>query len=215
MKLAQISVLSLAALLAASTAFAGNKGANLFAIQLTNGTADLYERYDSDFISAFDHSELGVQLQGWHFLSNDYAVTLSLGTGFFSETDKPGNAAAPGTTRFKYSQSSWNVRLGGDRVFALSERGLIYLGPGVEFWSGKAKFEGGSGQFPNYQTGNVTRIGVEGRLGGIEKLTDSVSLTGHIGHRVGMASATDAGRKATWWPSSFDGAAGLVFGFGK
>jgi hypothetical protein len=214
MKLARIALACLAVLMAATAASAGNKGANLFALQLTNGTADLYERYDNDFISAYDHSELGVQLQGWHFVSDDYAVTLSLGTGFFSETDKPGNGAAPGTTDFKYSQSSWNVRLGGDRVFQLSERGLIYVGPGVEFWSGKAKFAGGSGAFPNYETSNVTRIGVEGRLGGMEKLTESIALTGHIGHRIGMASATDAGRKASWWPSSFDGAGGIVFGFG-
>jgi len=217
MKLLRLTLLGALALLFASTALAGTKGTNLFAIQVANGTADLYSQNDDHFISAFDHSEIGLQAQMWHFLSPDYAMTVSAGFGYFGETDSPGNNAPASEQDFKYTQSSWNVRVGGDRVVSVGDRALVYFGPGVQYWTGKSKFDygTGAGSIYNWESTNVTRFSLSGRIGAIMNLSRSVGLGCQLGREVGLASATDMGRKASWWPSSFDAAGGIVFGLGK
>ena len=47
-----------------------------------------------DFRQPFQ--ELGLQLQYWRMMSEDYAFTISAGWGFFNETDQPGQGAAAG-----------------------------------------------------------------------------------------------------------------------
>ena len=221
-RLSRFSVLSALLLMTlAPAAFAGAKGSNVFALQFTNGTADLYDLGApgglpaANYASAYDHSELGVQLEVWHFMTDEYATTVAFGSGFFSETDKPGNGAAASAKDFAYSQSSFNIRIGGDRVVHLNERSLIYFGPGIEYWSGKSKFDWGAGDTRNYETGNVTRYSLSGRIGTTMMLGKTVGIGGHLGHRIGMATVDDRGRKITWWPTSFDGAGGLVFSFGS
>lgn len=208
--------LAMALLLAvvAMPAHALTKGTSMFAIQLTNGTADLYDPsgVGGGYITAYDHSEIGVQAQFWSLMSDDYAFTVAGGLGFFGETDEPGTNAAPGDGDFKYTQSSFNVRVGGDRMVSIGDRAVVYFGPGIEFWSGKAKFE--TAGSPTVETENVSRISLNGRLGGTMMIGKNWGMTGHVGHRIGHASAEDQGAKATWWPSSFESAGGLVFTFG-
>jgi hypothetical protein len=216
MKQLRTVLLGLAALtLMATAALAGNAGTNLFGVQLTNGMADLYDPTEvaSKYISAYDHSEVGIQAQVWRFMTDDYAMNVSVGYGMFSETDKPGNNPDPTDLDFKYTQSSYSVRVGGDRVVNVGERALFYFGPGIEYWSGKSKFDGGT-PASTVESENVTRYSLSGRLGGMMKLSKSVSMSCQIGRKLGVASATDNSRKASWWPSSFDAAGGLVFGFG-
>src|SRR5262245_5456488 len=89
--------------------------------QLTNGTADLATELSSGFngfAPAYDHSEWGWKIEYWNMLGSEYALTASGGMGLFSETDKPGTFAAPGDGEQKYSQSSWNLRIGGDRMLS-------------------------------------------------------------------------------------------------
>jgi len=133
------------------------------------------------------------------------------GLGFFSEENEPGTAASPGDPTVKYSQSSFHVRLGGDRVVDVGERATFYFGPGVEYWSGKAKFESTP---PAVETENVTRISLAGRMGAIMKMGSSWGFHGEIEHKMGYATAEDTGAKATWWPSSVGGHGGLLFMFG-
>lgn len=222
MRLTRFSFLGVAALLLAAPAFAGNKGANLFAIELGNGTADLYfastqGTVGDNYISAFDHSEITAGVQAWHMMTDDYGLTVSVGLGFFNETDEPASDAPAGTENFQYSQSSWNVRLGLDRFFSLGEHAVLYGGPGIQYWSGKSKFDYSSTAAfaTDFESENVGRTSLNGRLGMIININDSVGFGGHVGHNVGMASVEDGGRKATWWPSSLEGAGGLVFNFGK
>lgn len=208
MKLLRLSLV-LVGVLAATAAFAGE---GLLGIQITNGTADLYQTDSpaTGYISAYDHSETGVGIQYWRMMSQDYAFNFSAGIGFFAETDKPRNAAASGATDFKYTQSSWNVRVGGDRAVKIGERAILYFGPGLEMWSGKAKFDGGPFD-PAYESENVTRFGVSGRVGGAMMLSEKVGFNCQIGRYVGYATAEEDGAKATWWPSGFQASGGLVF----
>ncbi len=203
---------ALAVVVSASTASALETGDGYYAIQITNGTADLYSPAAGSYISAYDHSEVGVGLQYWRLMSPDYAFTFSGGVGYFAETDKPGANATPTATDFKYTQSSWNVRIGGDRIAKVADRAILYFGPGLEYWSGKAKFDGGAYLNP-YQTQNVTRFGLSGRVGGMMMFTDQVGFNIQVGRYVAYASAEEGGAKATWWPSGFQGTGGLVLKF--
>jgi hypothetical protein len=188
------------------------KGTSMLAIQLTNGTADLVSTEDlSGYIYSFTQPELGVQAEYWRLMSDDYALAIAAGAGWFSETEKPGTNALPTDPEFKYTSSSWHVRVGGDRVVSIGERALFYFGPGFEFWSGKDKVEGGGGSL---ESQSVKRFSFSGRLGATMTLGPNWGLTCHIGRVVGYATAEDAGAKATWWPSSFDAAGGLTFLFG-
>jgi hypothetical protein len=105
------------------------------------------------------------------------------------------------------------VRLGGDRAVKISDRAILYFGPGLEMWSGKSKFENfGSGLTPDtYESQNVMRFGVSGRVGGAMMLSKSVGLNCQVGRYVAYASAEEKGAKTTWWPSGFQASGGVVF----
>lgn len=217
MKLARIALASLFALTVASAAFAGDK----FGIQVTNGTANLYTAGQSamgplsdHYITNFDHSEIGVQVQMWHPMGQDYAIAGSAGFGFFGETDKPGKSAPATALDFVYSQRSVNVRAGVDRLVKVGERTSLYFGPGLEYWSGSSKFDTGDAA-TTWESGKVSRISLSGRIGAIMHVTDKVGFDVQLGRKVGLASATDDGRKISFWPSSFDAACGLILSLAK
>ena len=211
----RIGLALIAMVVATTPALAITPGSSMFAIQVTNGIADLAgPEAGSGYIGVYDHSEWGVQAQYWKMMGADYAFNISGGASWFSEVDEPGDNAVPGDSDIEYTQKSWNVRLGGDRVVKVGERAAIYFGPGIEYWSGSAEFVNVFPGLPNVETPTTTRISLYGRLGGVMTIGKSWGLTGHVGHRVGYATAEEAGAKATWWPSSFDGAGGLVFMFG-
>ena len=228
MKRAAVVCAGLFLMTIAPAAWALGKGGSMLAIELTNGTADFADKtqgsttgppnFTAAYISAYEHSELGVQAQYWRMMSEDYAFTLTAGWGFFNETDEPGQGAASGSPDHKFSISSFNVRLGGDRMVKLSERMTLYCGPGIEFWSGNAKFEPGSFvglTGSEYKGESTMRWGLSGRLGGTMWLSEYVGLTGHIGGRYGHASVEEQGAKASWWPSSIESSIGLLYAFGK
>ena len=194
----------------AGTARAQNSksSSTLIALQLTQGIADFTGLPAGGYIGAYSHSELGAQLQLWRFYNPEYAVVVGGGIGFFNETDKPGSAALPGSTDFKYSQKSWQVRLGADRFFHLTDRSHLYMGPGIQYWSGKAKFDGG-GFTPAVETPNTTRWAIEARIGYDFKLSPKYGIITQIGQYFAYATSKYQGAKATWWPSGHDGAIGL------
>jgi hypothetical protein len=227
MKRATVAVAGLFLMAFAPAAWALGKGGSMLAIELTHGTADFADTLagtttgansTAEYITAYDHSELGIQAQYWRMMAEDYAFTLSVGWGFFNETDEPGQGAPAGSPDAKFSISSFNVRLGGDRFYKLGERTIVYGGPGIEFWSGSAKFEPdpfattGTGEYKNEST---MRWGLSARLGATMMLSEYVGLTAHVGGRYGHASVEEQGAKASWWPSSTESSAGLVYSFGK
>ena len=204
-----------ALLVIASQAVAADRSM-IIGIGLSHGTADIAANA-GNVNSAFQTPELGGRFEYWNLMRENYAVNFSANVGFSSETDKPRANAPANTPEQKFTTSSWSIRLGGDRVFSPNENTKVFFGPGFEYWSGKAKFEGGAAGFPlatAYETKNVTRISLHGHMGGMMMIGPNWGLSGQIGHKVGLANYTENGGKTNWMPSSFDGAMELLFSFG-
>ena len=180
-------------------------------VGLSHGTAD-FALEDNGFASAYDHSEYGFKLDYWNMMAQDYALTASFNLGLFSELQKPGVNAAPGAQDFKYSQSSWSVRIGGDRVERIGKRAFLFFGPGLEYWNGVAKFKSGNTAL---ESEHVTRFSLDGRIGAAMMLNANAGIQTSIGTKIGRASYTELGAKTTWFPSSTEGSMGLVFKFGS
>lgn len=203
---------ALVLLVSAPASAAIGRGASLFSLQLSHGIADLSSPAGAGFITAYDHSEIGAGAQFWHLFSDNYAFTLSGGIGFFSEKDEPGTAAPPGSSEFKYKQSSFLVRVGGDRMVQVGDQALLYFGPGFEFWSGRATLNVDTPAEDEREP--TQRFSLSGRIGGIMTIGPSWGLHINVGRKIGYATVEEDGAKATWWPSSIDAQSGIVFVFG-
>jgi len=197
-----------------ATAAPIQKGATIFAIQLTEGTGD-FAGGGSGTIGSSPHSEVGIQAQFWHFMTGEYAVNFAAGIGYFKETD-----TQPLFEDYTLTANSWQVRLGGDRVAHLNDRFHLFVGPGIQVWGGKLKTKGsltGESEGPS-----STRFALSGRLGAHLKMGESFGMMAQLGHYWGYATAdladdpttpADDSAKAKWLPSGHDGAAGFSFNF--
>lgn len=212
MKTLRIAFAVAAMLSMATGAFALGKGSSLFSIQLGNGTADLVQPGGPGYITAFSVSEIEPKIEFSRMLSDDYAFTMNAGIGMYSETDKPGDAAAPTDPDQKTTVSSFFVRVGGDRVVKVGDRSIFYFGPGVEYWSGKYKYEAATF---SEESESTMRVSLSGRVGGIMMIGENWGFTCNVGRVVGIASAEWDGAKANWTPSSSNASGGLVFHFGN
>jgi len=209
--------LLIAAVLLTTTASTSPAAGSFLGLQLVHGTADLATEASSSFSGyspAYDHSEFGFRLEFWNMMTEDYAFNGSYAMGLFREENKPGSNASAGDGKFTYSQSSWSLRVGGDRVVKLSDRAYLFFGPGVEYWSGKAKFEDDTPPATSYETENVSRVSLCGRIGGHMMIGEAWGFTLQAGHKLGRASYKENGTESTWWPSSLDASGGLVFRLG-
>ncbi len=202
------------ALLVITATSASAEGPSYFGLQVSTGVADLAGEFGSGTAAAYDHSEYGLRLELWKMMSSDYAFTVAGGLGTFSEENEAG-INAPGAGKFTYSQSSWHLRIGGDRVVKLSDRALLFFGPGFEYWNGKAKFEDDTPPASSYETEGTSRFSLHARIGGHMMVAENWGFTMQVGQKIGHATYEEAGAKTSWWPSSTDGALGLVFAFGE
>jgi hypothetical protein len=210
------------AILVPAPATAVSRGTTFFALEIGQGRGDFANpaRDDPNFllVDLGDHpTQIEARAEIWRLFAEDWAVTLSGGTGFFSEQGEPASSAAPGTPEYTFSSSSFAVRAGVDRMGDVGERLVWFLGPGLEYWNGKTKFENVYGVTPpddEVESPSVTRFSISGRVGGIMKLSDALGIVGHVGHRFGIASADEGGAKTSWWPSGFNAAWGLLYAFG-
>lgn len=201
-------VVALLMLSSVPNAWALGEGNTMFAIELTDGTADLadYRSGLAGYLGIYRVPEVGVQAQYWNLRSDDYALALSGGAAFSKETYKPGPGAPPGSGDVTLETTSYNVRVGGDRVLKVGERTMMYGGPGVEYyWIGKSRLGGV----------DLKRFGFSTLLGATMMIGQTSGLTAHFGHRLGYAKAKASGNgEATWWPASFEGSMGFVLVFG-
>src|SRR5262249_35424074 len=137
MKRFVIAIAAVSLLALASHARAAEK--MVIGVGLMQSTADLATNDHSGYGAAYDHSEIGVRFEYWNMMRENYALNFSGNIGFFNETDKPGSDAPAGSPDIKYSQSSWSIRLGGDRVWSPLAKTHVFVGPGIEYWNGHAK----------------------------------------------------------------------------
>jgi hypothetical protein len=215
-------VVALTLLMTVSTSHAAGRGASRFALEIGQGRGDFVNptRDTPGYVTldtGDDPTQLHAAVEYWYQFAEDWAATVAGGAGYFVERSKPDPGVAPGELETKYSSRSFFLRMGVDRLGRISEGLTLFLGPGVEYWSGRTKFEDVYGAAPpddEVESPTVTRVGLSGRVGAILRLSDAVGLVGQVGHRVGHASAEKEGAKASWWPSSFSAAWGLVYTVG-
>ena len=183
---------------------------------LMHGVADIATQ-SGNYNSAFQTPEIGGRFEYWNFMKENYALNFAFNYGISAETDKPRSTAPAASPDQKFTTKSFSVRLGGDRTWNPLPNTTVFMGPGIEYWNGKAKFEGGSGGFPAssvYETESTMRISLHGHTGALFMMGENWGMSGQIGHKLGMASFEEGGGKSTWWPNSLDGAMELVFRFG-
>ena len=193
----------------AGSASAAGKGSSMFSIGLGQGVADGYESATvgtSTYLAPTTAPETNVGVEYWYSFSDDYAVALSGAYGFSS---MKWEGAAAGDPEIKATGTSIKVRVGGDRVGKVGDRLLVFLGPGIEYWTGTQKLDVG-GTEDEFES--VSRFGVSGRIGGFMMLSEKLGIMGQVGHTFGRASVEDKA-KTTWMPSSFNASWGLTFGF--
>ena len=188
------------------------KGTAFLSVMLYQGDGDFIgpEEFTPGGVSAYDHSEWGGEIQYQYLFNEHWAFSPAFGIGTFGETDSPGINAPPGEPEFKYSQSSFHVRIGLDRFVDLGDGFVLFVGPGFSYWNGKAKFELDPEELESEST---TRLAIDGRLGGHVALGETFGLTGYIGHYIGHASAEDEGAEASWSPSGLTAGMGASFHF--
>lgn len=193
----------------AGTASAAGKGSSMLSIGLGQGVADGYSATTvgaSDYLEPTASPETNAGVEYWYSFRDDYAIALSGAYGFSS---MKWEGAAAGDPEIRATGSSIKLRVGGDRTGKVGDRLVVFMGPGIEYWTGKQKLEVGTTES---ESESVSRFGVSGRIGGFMMLTEKVGIMGQVGHTFGMASAED-GAKSTWMPSSFNASWGLTFGF--
>lgn len=197
------------AVLALVTTSMAVAGGSKLSIGLGQGTADGYSPATvgaGNYLAPATAPETNAGVEYWYAFSDDYAFALSGAYGFSS---MKWEGAASGDPEIKATGKSIKVRVGGDRTGKVGERLTVFMGPGLEFWTGKQKLTvGGAGT----ESESVKRYGVSGRIGGFMALTETVSIMGQIGHTFGLATVTD-GAKSTWLPSSSNASWGLTFAF--
>jgi hypothetical protein len=201
-------VTALGLALSMATASVATAGGSKLSIGLGQGTADGYSPTTvgaGSYLAPTAAPEINAGVEYWYAFNDDYAFALSGAYGFSS---MKWDGAASGDPQIKATGKSIKVRVGGDRTGKVGERLTVFMGPGLEFWTGKQKLTvAGVGA----ESESVKRFGVSGRIGGFMALTEKVSIMGQVGHTFGYATVTD-GAKSTWLPSSFNASWGLTFG---
>jgi len=158
--------------------------------------------------------ELGVTLEYNNKLAADYQLAVGFDYLWGSAKSTPTSAAAPGAPDVKITSASWKIRLGGDRIGSIGDRFTWFLGPGLEYWSGKPKFD--NVFVAGSQDGlTTTKWGINGRMGGVMWINPKMGIFGRLGDSVGSAATEEKqSGKNTWYYSNFEAAWGLRFKLG-
>ena len=210
-----VAVLAIAASAAvASAAAGGGSKESKFSIYLSHGTGE----YEAGKVGPADDylpgvtslGEIGGGAEYNMAMAEDYQMALSFDFRAGNFKEEPTSTAPAGTPTIKTTSSAWKVRLGGDRTGKIGDRFTWYMGPGLEYGSGKAKQEAAT----TVESEKTNRYGINGRLGGVMMINPQVGIRGQIGNSFGMASVKDGGGKDTWWTSTFESAWGIQFAFG-
>jgi len=204
-----MKVLSLAALvlIIAAPAHADRlaKGSKVVWAGLNGNVAQLIGPASDE--SRYVADEIGLHLAYSHFVSDVWAMVLSGGLDFGSDTFEP-EAAGPS---IELTNKSWNARFGFDRYAFINDEVALYAGPGLLYWKGNAELKGvGDSPAAGNEWLEVSQFAFNGRLGMYARFTDNIALFGHIGQVLATNSADDTIGKRTWWSNHHEGSVGLA-----
>ena len=209
-----VALALLAVTTAPQAAFAAGKGSSTLSLGLGQGSAETYGPTNLGFATGSylepgQTPETNVGAEYWYGVSDNVSLALAGAYGMSRMEWESSDSADP---KIKATGTSFKARLGADYVGKLSDRLHFFMGPGLEYWSGKSKLDVGGTETEGE---SVTRVGVSGRLGGFMMLSESVGIMGQVGHTFGYASVDDGGASSNWSPSSFNASWGLSFSFGS
>ncbi len=210
MKRIGIVVAGLGLMVAAGNASAAEGASSRLSIGLGQGVADGYAAEvvgTGNYLAPTTTPETNVGVEYWYSVNEGVAIALSGAYGFSS---MKWQGEASGDPEIKATGTSFKVRVGADRVGAIGDRLVFFMGPGIEYWSGKQKLKVGSTETESEST---NRFGVSGRVGGFMMLAEKMGIMGQVGHTFGLAKADANGAETTWMPSSFNASWGLTFVF--
>lgn len=194
-------------LAAAPPAAALEPGTVIVGAQATSGAAD-FVAAGGGFLAAYDHGEIGAQVQLWYLTGEHWALAVAGGLARSREK----NRSDAGAERV-YQQRAWSARIGLDRIVPLGGGDvLLYMGPGVEYWTGHARFIGYFAD-PDVIAPDVTRFSLSARIGALLVVTDTIGLTAHLGSRMGYATAAQGGAESGWYTQGFEAGAGVALAF--
>jgi hypothetical protein len=183
------------------------KGSSVVWIGLNGNVAQLIGP-TTGAANTFESGELGVHAAFSHFLCDAWTVCISGGADVGKSEFNP----ASGTTN-KFSSTSYNLRIGGDRYAFINDDVALYAGPGILYWSGRGKNEGSGDPTFDGEWPKVTQVGLNGRVGMYARLGSHYALFGHIGQVIATNSASDTPGKNSWWSNHHEGTVGLALDF--
>lgn len=198
------------ALAARGAKSAGGPQETSLTIAWSHGTNDYGDAVGptTDYIGVFTVPEMGINAEISRLMMPDYAVVLGFDYRWGSFKQQPTTNAGPGSPTLKTTSASWKLRLGGDRVGNIGDRFKWFFGPGLEYSSGKAKFE----DVTTIDGPNTTKWGLNGRVGGVMQMNPKLGVFGKVGDGFGWASTEEVSSgKSSWYYSDFEAAWGVQF----
>ena len=214
------------------TSFAQDQGENfmsagkvIVSLQLAAGqvrVADTNGQVPSIF---FPYDQNGLELGASYGLSNHWAVSLSGNLGFSSyKNEYPDTiVGVPAKIEDKVKSSTWGIRGGLDCYIQVSDKFVIFAGPGLMFNRAKINHEVKIEPdtlpfFPGNDNPWTNSISLSGRLGGLVKISNNVGFSGSFGQEYSYSwwnvNSGGTDYKWKWWTSSLNARMGLIFYFG-
>ena len=194
-------------------------GKLIFSLQLAAGqvrVADTNGVLPSIF---FPYHENGVDLGVSYGINNNWAVSLSGNLGFSSH--KRTVDSLPNDYSENVKTSSWGIRGGLDAYFQVSDKFVIFAGPGVRYSRSKVKLDveqptgGSAGSSDNPW---FSSLSLSGRLGGLINLASNFGIYGSFGQQYSYSwfDVNSGGQEQTWklWHSAWDARMGVAVYFG-
>src|SRR4030066_838770 len=191
----------------------------IFTLQLAAGqvkVADTNGVLPSIF---FPYQENGVDLGMSYGINNTWAVSLSGNMGFSSH--KRTVDTTPNDYVENVKTSSWGIRGGLDVYFQVSDKFVIFAGPGVRYSRSKVKLEvdNADGTTGGWDNPWFTSLSLSGRMGGMINLAQSVGIYGSFGQQFAYSwfDVNSGGQDQKWklWHSAWDARMGVAVYFGQ
>jgi len=190
----------------------------IFTLQLAAGqvrVADTNGVLPSIF---FPYQENGVDLGVSYGIHNHWAARVSGNIGFSSH--KRTAAGTPNDYSENVKTSSWGIRGGLDAYFQVSDKFVIFAGPGVRYSRSKVKLdvENTDGTTGGWDNPWFTSLSLSGRMGGLINVSKSVGISMSVGQNFSYSwfDVNSGGQDQTWklWHSAWDARMGLAVYFG-